>query len=68
MTNIIVDKFNTEYTGYLNSELNTRLITSSLILTDKSTTEYYLNEYKRCVDEQLNFVNYINEQIEENNE
>ncbi len=65
MTDIIIDKFNTECTAYLNSELNTRLTTSSSsILTDKTTSEYYLTEYKQCIDEQSNFINYINEQME----
>jgi hypothetical protein len=60
MSNAILNKFNTECTTYLNSELNTRLL-SSTISTDKS--EYYLVEYQRCIDEQMNFINYINEQI-----
>jgi len=61
MTNSIIDKFNIECATYLNSELNTRLISS---LTDKTKSEYYLTEYKRCIDEQMNYVNYINEQME----
>jgi len=64
MTNTIIDKFNTECAAYLKSELNTRLTTSSSILTDKTTSGYYLTEYKQCIDEQSNFVNYINEQME----
>jgi len=64
MTTSIIDKFHTECTAYLNSELNIRLTTSSSILTDKTTSEYYLAEYKRCIDEQMNFINYINEQME----
>jgi hypothetical protein len=64
MTTSIIDKFNIECTAYLNSELNIRLTTSSSILTDKTTAEYYLAEYKRCIDEQMNFINYINEQME----
>lgn len=64
MTTSIIDKFNTNCTDYLNSELNTRSLVSSSILTDKTTSDYYLTEYKRCIDEQLNFINYINEQIE----
>jgi len=61
MSNTLLDKFNTECTAYLNSELNTRLLSS---LTDKTAaSEYYLTEYQRCIDEQMNFVNYINEQI-----
>jgi hypothetical protein len=64
MTNTIVDKFNVECAAYLNSELHTRLTTSSSILTDKTTSEYYFTEYKRCIDEQSNFINYINEHME----
>jgi hypothetical protein len=61
MSNTLLDKFNTECTAYLNSELNIRLLSS---LTDKTAaSEYYLTEYQRCIDEQMNFVNYINEQI-----
>lgn len=60
MTNSIIDKFNTDCTEYLNSELNTRLP----ILTDKIISDHYLTEYKRCIDEKLNFTNYINEQIQ----
>jgi hypothetical protein len=63
MSNTLLDKFNAEYTAYLNSELNTRLLTS-ISSTDKSAaSEYYLAEYQRCIDEQMNFINYINEQI-----
>jgi hypothetical protein len=62
MSYTAVNKFNDECTTYLNSELHTRLL--SLTSTDKSTaSEYYLNEYQRCINEQMNFVNYINEQI-----
>jgi hypothetical protein len=62
MSNTLLDKFKTECTAYLNSELNTHLLAPSV--TDKSTaSEYYLTEYQRCIDEQMNFVNYINEQI-----
>ncbi|CAF2683370.1 unnamed protein product [Rotaria sp. Silwood2] len=64
MMNTIIDKFNTECTAYLNSELNTRLLAISSISIDKTTSEHYLNEYKQCLDEQMNFVNYINEQME----
>lgn len=59
--NSIIEKFNSECTNYLNSELNTHLFASSI---DKTTSEHYLNEYKQCLDEQTNFTNYINEQIE----
>jgi len=66
MSNAILDKFNTECTTYLNSELNTHLLTSTSS-TNKSAisaaTEYYLVEYQRCINEQMNFVNYVNEQI-----
>jgi hypothetical protein len=61
----ILDKFNAECSSYVNSELNTRLLTSSS--TDKSAIssayECYLAEYQRCIDEQMSFVNYINEQM-----
>jgi hypothetical protein len=59
MTNLIIEKFQAECTDYI----NTRLLASSSKLTDKTTSEYYLNEYKRCINEQMNFVNYINEQM-----
>jgi len=61
MSNTILDKFNTECTTYLNSELNTHLLTSKSSISTAS--EYYLIEYQRCIDEQMNFVNYVNEQI-----
>jgi hypothetical protein len=60
MTDTIIEKFQSECTAYI----NTRLLASSSILIDKTTSEYYLNEYKRCINEQMNFVNYINEQLE----
>ena len=60
MTNTIIEKFQTECTEYI----NTRLLASSTILNDKTTSEYYLNEYKRCINEQTNVINYLNEQIE----
>jgi 5,10-methylenetetrahydrofolate reductase len=63
MSNTILDKFNTECTAYINSELNTRLLASSSSSTDKSAScQHYFNEYQRCIDKQMNFVNYINEQ------
>jgi hypothetical protein len=62
ISNGILDKFNAECTAYLNSELNTRLLTSSSS-SDKSASEYYLGEYQRCINEQMSFVNYINEQM-----
>jgi hypothetical protein len=61
MSNTILDKFNTECTTYLNSELNTHLLTSTSSISTAS--EYYLIEYQRCIDEQMNFINYVNEQI-----
>lgn len=60
MTNTIVEKFQNECSTYL----NTRLSSSSRIFTDQTTSEYYLNEYKRCVDEQMNFIHYLTEQID----
>jgi 5,10-methylenetetrahydrofolate reductase len=63
MSNTILDKFNKECTAYINSELNTRLLASSSSSTDKSAScQHYFNEYQRCIDKQMNFVNYINEQ------
>ncbi|UJR26192.1 hypothetical protein I4U23_007535 [Adineta vaga] len=65
MSNTFLDKFNTECTDYLKSELNTRLqsLSSSSSSIDKSTaSEYYFGEYQRCMNEQMNFVNYISEQ------
>jgi DNA polymerase III epsilon subunit-like protein len=61
MSNTILDKFNTECTTYLNSELNTHLLTSKSSISTAS--EYYLIEYQRCIDEKMNFFNYVNEQI-----
>lgn len=62
MSNAIIEQFNTECSEYLNSELNIHLLSSSS--TDKTTiSEYYLNEYQRCIDEQKHFVNYMNEQL-----
>ena len=62
MSDTFIDKFNTECHGYLKSELNVRLL-SLLSATDKSTaSEYYFAEYQRCLNEQMNFVNYITEQ------
>ncbi|CAF3410629.1 unnamed protein product [Rotaria socialis] len=66
--NTIIEKFNSECTTYLNTELNTRLLALSLTSIDKTTSEHYLNEYKQCLDEQMNFVNYINEQMESLNQ
>ncbi len=65
MSNAILDQFNAECTTHLNSELNTHfLASSSSLVTDKSSAaEYYLAEYQRCLDEQMNFVHYINEQL-----
>ena len=60
MTNTIIENFQNECSTYL----STRLSSASSILTDQTTSEYYLNEYKRCVDEQMNFVNYLTEQID----
>ncbi|CAF0777869.1 unnamed protein product [Adineta steineri] len=62
MTNTIIDKFNTECTDYLNSQLNTHLLASPSVLVNKTISNYYLNEYQRCIKEQSNFINYINEQ------
>lgn len=62
MSNSIIDQFNTECNEYLNTELNIHLLSSSS--TDKTAiSEYYLNEYQRCIDEQKQFVNYMNEQM-----
>ena len=62
MSNAIIEQFNTECSEYLNSELNIHLLSSSS--TDKTTiSEYYLNEYQRCIDEQKHFDNYMNEQL-----
>lgn len=64
MSNSIIDQFNTECTEYLNTELNIHLLSSSPSPTDKTAiSEYYLNEYQRCIDEQKQFVNYMNEQL-----
>ncbi|CAF3789453.1 unnamed protein product [Rotaria sp. Silwood1] len=60
MMNTIIDKFNIECITYLNS----RLFEILSILIDKKIFEHYLNEYKQCLDEQMNFIHYINEQIE----
>ncbi|CAF0779594.1 unnamed protein product [Adineta steineri] len=62
MTSTIIDKFNTECTDYLNSQLNTHLLASPSVLINKTISNYYLNEYQRCIKEQSNFINYINEQ------
>ncbi|CAF1245078.1 unnamed protein product [Adineta steineri] len=62
MTSTIIDKFNTECTDYLNSQLNTHLLASPSVLINKTISNYYLNEYQRCINEQSNFINYINEQ------
>ena len=62
MSNSIVDKFSTECTSYVNSELNTRLLTCSSSTDKSAASQYYFNEYQRCTDQQTNFVNYINEQ------
>ena len=59
MMNTIIDKFNNQCTAYLNSELENRLTISSTILSDKT-----ISEFKQCIDEQMNFVNYITEQID----
>ncbi|CAF0878421.1 unnamed protein product [Adineta ricciae] len=62
MSDTFIDQFNAECHGYLKSELNTRLL-SLLSATDKSTaSEYYFAEYQRCLNEQMNFINYITEQ------
>ncbi|CAF0794775.1 unnamed protein product [Rotaria sp. Silwood1] len=62
--NALLDKFNAECTNYLQSELNIRLLSSSSSATNKSVAfEHYLAEYQQCIDEQINFVNYTNEQI-----
>ncbi|CAF2741295.1 unnamed protein product [Rotaria sp. Silwood2] len=64
-SNTVLDKFNAECPTYLQSKLNIRLLSSSSSsLINKSVAfDYYLAEYQRCIDEQMNFVNYINEQI-----
>ncbi|CAF2308262.1 unnamed protein product [Rotaria sp. Silwood2] len=64
-SNTVLDKFNAECPTYLQSKLNIRLLSSSSSsLTNKLVAfDYYLAEYQRCIDEQMNFVNYINEQI-----
>lgn len=59
----ILDRFHAECEESLRSELNTRLLASSLSATDKTASIYYLTEYQRCVDEQNGFDGYIREQI-----
>ena len=60
MTNTIIEKFENQCTNYF----STHLPSSSSILIDQTTSEYYLNEYKRCFDEQKHFVDYLTEQIQ----
>jgi hypothetical protein len=62
MSNTLLDKFNGECNEYLNSELNTRLLSTDK-LSISAASEYYLTEYQRCIDDQMNFVNYIDEQM-----
>ena len=59
----ILDRFHVECDESLRSELNTRLLASSLSAMDKTASIYYLTEYQRCVDEQNGFDSYIREQI-----
>jgi len=63
MSNMTVEKFNAECRTYLNSELNTRLLLLISSIDKSTASEYYLTEYQRCINEQMNFVHYMNEQI-----
>lgn len=61
MSNIIlVDKFNAECTAYLHSKLQTHLLSTA---DPTAGCQYYFTEYQRCMDEQRNAVQYMEEQL-----
>ena len=62
MLRTVLEKFNADCEEYYHAELSSRLLAQSSAARQASS-DYYLHELQRCVDEQTNCAQYMQEQI-----
>lgn len=59
----LLDRFHHQCEDYLHTQLNTHVFKESSKPMDKTKSNFYLNEYQRCLNDENLFIEYIREQM-----